>query len=518
MAAIKAFKDMYKNSSAFLIGGGPSLRSVDKNSLEQPGMLTMGVNNSASTIRPNLWACVDHPTIFIDSIWKDPSMIKFVPMGYGNAKINDSSVYDYPAVIKFRASKFNPDEFFSGQRIFHGGQTRSVLITAISILHFLGIRRIYLVGVDFKMEKGEQNYSFEQETSNHAIEGNNSLYKRVNDVFTEMIPEFQKNGLEVFNTNRDSGLTAFPYVDLEKAIADEKGKFPDISLEETAGRYEKSYDIARKRRANNTKTMDVKKQIVVNGISRSGTHAVSNWIASQLTGNVQYRNDLKRLMSTRYLFTPSAGNGPSNWYALPSLDHNKNTDSVDSILYSYENCPAEKFDFPHRINASEKSIKSVLLRDPFNLLATCYKHIQRGGRFWFWKNCTNRGEVTNESLLAFKEMWMSHASLIENDNDVVPILYNKWFSDEKYRDSLAMKLCLDERSDMALSQVPRNGRGSSFQNMKCDGNAQEMDVLGRWKEYRDEDWFRSFFANNSDMVDVSERLFGRIEGTETLWA
>jgi hypothetical protein len=57
--------DMYRGHPAFLIASGPSFAALDHSKLRQPGVLTMGLNNSVKTFRPNLWTCVDDPANFI---------------------------------------------------------------------------------------------------------------------------------------------------------------------------------------------------------------------------------------------------------------------------------------------------------------------------------------------------------------------------------------------------------------------------------------------------------------------
>src|SRR5690606_6482166 len=54
-----SLRNQYKGATAFLVCGGPSFAEVDHSRLRQPGILTMGVNNSVKTFRPNLWVAVD---------------------------------------------------------------------------------------------------------------------------------------------------------------------------------------------------------------------------------------------------------------------------------------------------------------------------------------------------------------------------------------------------------------------------------------------------------------------------
>jgi hypothetical protein len=72
--------DMYRGYAAFLICAGPSLQKHDLSLLSQRGILTLAVNNAAAVYRTNLWVSVDDPGNFCDTIWRDPGIVKFVPI------------------------------------------------------------------------------------------------------------------------------------------------------------------------------------------------------------------------------------------------------------------------------------------------------------------------------------------------------------------------------------------------------------------------------------------------------
>ena len=56
---------IYRGSTAFLVGSGPSLLKEKHQLLKSPGVLTLGMNNSAKLVRPNMWTCVDDPCRFL---------------------------------------------------------------------------------------------------------------------------------------------------------------------------------------------------------------------------------------------------------------------------------------------------------------------------------------------------------------------------------------------------------------------------------------------------------------------
>jgi hypothetical protein len=84
-------ENSYLGSSIFLLLSGPSLKSFHLDSLKQPGIMTFGVNNVPKVFRPNLWTMVDDPGNFIISIWKDPTITKFVPITKTNHKLFDNT-------------------------------------------------------------------------------------------------------------------------------------------------------------------------------------------------------------------------------------------------------------------------------------------------------------------------------------------------------------------------------------------------------------------------------------------
>ena len=253
--------DMYRGGSAFLILGGPSFNVVDRSRLNNPGILTMGVNNSVKTFRPNLWTSVDHPSHFIKSIWFDPTITKFVPYSHSEKFIFDNEkwvdtdvkVGDCPNVWFFkRNEKFIAEQFLIEDTINWGnhkdfGGGRSVMLAAIRILFHIGVRTIYLLGCDFKMDNNGSKYHFDQNRSDSSIKGNMSTYKLLCERFELLRPIFEKYGLYVYNCNEESGLKAFPIIKFEDAIRSAASNMPiDITNERTDGLYDRLSNIKKK--------------------------------------------------------------------------------------------------------------------------------------------------------------------------------------------------------------------------------------------------------------------------------
>ncbi len=233
--------DMYRGRSAFLICSGPSLIKTDLEKLNARGILTCAVNNAATVVRPHLWCSVDNPTHFHDVIWRDPAILKFVPLCHmekhfairdeaGQLQPSDQKVGDMPTVFGYRRNEdFQPERWLYEDTFNWGNHSkkvdsqgnkgsRSVMYIAIRLLFYLGIRRIFLLGCDFRMEFGKENYAFAQDRSQASVSGNNSSYRILNTRLEQLKPFFEQEGLEIFNCTSPSGLKVFPHLTYDEAI------------------------------------------------------------------------------------------------------------------------------------------------------------------------------------------------------------------------------------------------------------------------------------------------------------
>jgi glycosyltransferase involved in cell wall biosynthesis len=245
-------QNLYRGRSCFLICGGPSFEKLDHSKLRQPGVLTMGVNNSPKTFRPNLWTCGDEPDHFIRSIWLDPTILKLAPLEFRNAHVFDSdewkyldkTVADCPNVWFYkRHMGFDPARFLTadtccwGNEDRHGGG-RSVMLPTLRLLHYLGIRRIFLLGCDFWMSS-KRAYHFNQRSAADSTRRNNNSYNVLRERFKQLQPIFEASGLHIYNCNPESKLDVFEKIGFDRAIAmslEEWGNI-NVATERTAGLY-----------------------------------------------------------------------------------------------------------------------------------------------------------------------------------------------------------------------------------------------------------------------------------------
>ncbi len=230
-------ENIYKGSSCFFIGAGPSLNQLDSSLLSQRGILTFAVNNiAARNIRPNIWCCIDKPKSFHRNIWCDPAILKFTKTENSDHGFDGGMVNHVPNLFWFKINTFfNSSIFFSEKSISCGCSSthtdnlgisggRSVMLPSIRIMHYLGIRTIYLLGCDFNMQPNKP-YAFEQTKWSGGIKTNNKMYEILTARLQSLQPKMAELGLKVFNCSPDSKLDIFPRIDFQQAIDIETSRF-----------------------------------------------------------------------------------------------------------------------------------------------------------------------------------------------------------------------------------------------------------------------------------------------------
>lgn len=254
-----ALKNLWRGCAGFFVGGGPSIRSQPYHRLAERGVCSLALNNIAGFVPVKAFTFNDPPEKFHHGIWRDPGIMKFCPKaklthrgrGTTREKLPDGSFKyltaktpDYPNVWGYeRRGWHTPETFFiepsatsgnnSGEGVPKTGRPKIIcsMFLGLRLLHYLGVRRVYLLGVDFYMEpgladKGLGNYAFDETRTAGAIDGNNGIYKVAAAMLEELRPIFDKAGFEVYNTNALSRLRAFDYVPFEEAMEDCKNGVP----------------------------------------------------------------------------------------------------------------------------------------------------------------------------------------------------------------------------------------------------------------------------------------------------
>ena len=258
----EALRDMLASHPSFLVCGGPSAKQQDLGLLEQRGIFSLAINNMAGYYRASAFTCSDPPKKFHNGIWLDPRVMKIIPVpkmrerrGALREKVGDEFkdlVIDDKKIASChcpnlwgfdRRSWMKPDDSFFTEDtatwgnhdagVMRTGEKKTVctMLLGLRLLYYLGSRRIYLVGVDFKMDHEVglyDNYAFGEERQQGAVNTNNSQYSVVNEWLVKMQKDdvFSKFGLEIYNCNSNSHLRAFEHVPFQDAVDDALSNFP----------------------------------------------------------------------------------------------------------------------------------------------------------------------------------------------------------------------------------------------------------------------------------------------------
>lgn len=233
------------------------------------------------------------------------------------------------------------------------------------------------------------------------------------------------------------------------------------------------------------------------GMSRSGNHAVINWILAQLTGRYCFLNctepghnpyaSARRLADgRRYL-----ASGPVDLAQAARAPER----GLDTLLFSHEDVflgPVGR-DRPEQWLGEAGEWSDVLiLRDPYNLFASRFK--------------SGFEHMSPQTAL---RIWKQHAREALKPRHLrrplVVIRFNDWVMSRRYRARVAERLRLGF-SDRGVDRVADCNGGSSFDGLRYDGQAGSMRVLERWRHYGEDPAYRALFDRQT--VELAADVFG----------
>ena len=251
------------------------------------------------------------------------------------------------------------------------------------------------------------------------------------------------------------------------------------------------------------------------GLSRSGNHAIINWVIKQLPGSYCFLNCTEPKHNPFSTARPlnDAGEVFETNIEHFNLQAHKEGDLVkkEHLLYSHEDCflgPLHHKTFRNNhdswVGASEKFSDVLILRDPFNLFASRIKAGLITGQH------THHG-ARPISLRTLRRIYKQHAKAFLGEKDFLKnkltINYNRWASSLDYRRKVAAELEIPF-SDNGFEEVAGVAGGSSFDGIEHWGKASSMKLHSRWKNYSENERFWDLF--DEELVELSRRIFGEI--------
>lgn len=272
--------NMWSPSSAFLVCGGPSLNDIPKEKLNERGILSLAVNNSAGHVQSTAWVFGDPQTKFHHGCHLDPKNITFAPIGklFKTIQIKDKNglfkqtnirLCDCPSVYGFsRQSYFDENTFLTDTFAHWGPNTNTqkvefkvldTMFLAIRLMYYMGCKKIFMLGVDFNLEV-DQPYAFKQDK--FVNEKRNDRYRKTNLLLKKLKPVLQDNDFNIYNCNPASRCDVFEYVNFQDAYKECKGGVPNEPFDLSQW-YEKNISEEHIKKDNQIVTLENIKQYII---------------------------------------------------------------------------------------------------------------------------------------------------------------------------------------------------------------------------------------------------------------
>jgi hypothetical protein len=229
---LRRLRDRHAGRRAFVVGNGPSLRIEDLDVLADDGELTIASNKIYLAFDQTHW----RPTYYVA---EDPLAIAksratldgmagplklFPTKALESGPVLKDSVY-FPLIWE----KFYPDRprfSFDATKVVYWGST--VTYTAIQLAAYMGIREIYLIGVDFRyvppqgiaegddvlVSEGARNH-FHPDYDRPGTLTYPPNLQRHEKSYRAAAAAIESVGGAIFNATRGGALEIFPRVDFD---------------------------------------------------------------------------------------------------------------------------------------------------------------------------------------------------------------------------------------------------------------------------------------------------------------
>ena len=247
-------------------------------------------------------------------------------------------------------------------------------------------------------------------------------------------------------------------------------------------------------------------EIRVVGMSRSGNHAIIEWLLSQADGRVCFLNCAEARTNPFWSARPLGPGWDTPAHRVSYDDFCLDAERRGELgrkhllVHSYEDTfltalsdARQPHDPARHVGRSGRRVDALVLRDPLNLFAS--------------RRASGVGYMEPQTAV---RLWIQHAREFLGERHHlrpgrIAISYNRWVASAGYRRAIAERLGL-RCDDGALRSVASCAGGSSFDGLDYDGRADQMAVLDRWRSYADDPGFRRLLSPL--VLELSARIFG----------
>lgn len=248
------------------------------------------------------------------------------------------------------------------------------------------------------------------------------------------------------------------------------------------------------------------------GLQRSGNHTIINWLGSQInsTNTVYFLNCINLVDNP---FISACPEGSKNSLIFNNLKIDRQAESMgdisqkDYIIYSYEDKDLHtvfsKTNLVHLdtcLGSSLKHYNILILRDPYNLLASRLQREITGGKNTI--SVLNNIDLFISIYKQYIKEFLGFTNIISKDK--ICINYNLWTKDKLYR----QKLCDDldiPFNDTNFQTISHIGGGSSFDRHQRYINNVD-DLHNRWKLFTGHEIMEKLLIDQ-ELKKISQLLF-----------
>jgi len=225
------------------------------------------------------------------------------------------------------------------------------------------------------------------------------------------------------------------------------------------------------------------------GLQRSGNHAVVAWILQQYDRPMVFLNNVAHFedpyLNFRFADVANAVplRRPADEASRRAIEKLRMAQK-ELLLISFENLMLPKLASRDLIAERERSVgqsshirRLLILRDFYNWIASRVRLFEKKG---FATNELSRAIVPHVKLwIVYAREFIGETNFL-GGGEVVPLSFNRWLNDEDYRAHVLGRLRLPLRNN-SRAHVPNVGGGSSFDETRFSGDAESMNLLGRWR-------------------------------------
>lgn len=207
----------YKGAACMLVGGAPTIKDMPLHLLQNRGVVSAAINNSAKHFRPDLWFSGDNPACYDEIILRDPRILKFAPSWHMETAVLGGPMKNLPNMFFYVAAHGMPvADLLDDHR--HTPWFGNTLLVAIHILYRLGFRRIILCGCDFEPD-GRKMYAHDAPLNEKEWNANIRLYDSQVTTLLSLKPVFAEAGLELMDCSARSKMAGtYPVMEFMEAV------------------------------------------------------------------------------------------------------------------------------------------------------------------------------------------------------------------------------------------------------------------------------------------------------------